>query len=345
MLKTCLAALLAAQLAVLGAAGPAAAAGVPMDIKPPTDPGPSDPAPSDPAPQVGAGSGEGSVVVTVTTSGSTVEGRSFSSSTTRTQAPVCWYGRGMSGLEYFEYWKPGGEARESDTLDDFAYQGLLHPDYESHATDDTGHWYEATCRVDAPVEVREAYLASHPAVFVPAGVPAPPVEAQVPPEVLAEVAYEAMQLPTGVIRWNPATGVGGATVVNLDTWVWVEGAPVDVEVTASVPSGVWARVSAHLAGMELTAQGADPVSCSGAGTAWSAGAGASSCSLVFYRSTAGLAVKDGQALPTATVTAAARWEASWTSSVDATPRPLDAQTITATAEIPVAEIQTLVTTG
>lgn len=313
------------------------------DGESPEDPAPG--SPSGPSPHVDAGSGEGSVVVTVTTSGSTAEGRSFTSTTTRTQRPVCWYGRGWSGKRYYDYWGPEGEAYESDTLDDFAYQGLLYPHFEDYATDETGYWYEPTCQFDAPGDVREAYRLAHPPVFVPAGVPAPPAEPQVPPEVLAEVAYEAMQLPTGTIRWNPATGVGGATVVNLDTWVWVEGAPVDVEVTASVPSGAWARVTAHLAGMELTAQGADPVSCQGAGTAWTAGTNTSSCSLVFYRSTAGLAVKDGQTLPTATVSAAARWEASWTSSLDATPRPLDAQTITATAEIPVAEIQTVVTTG
>ena len=83
----------------------------------------------------------------------------------------------------------------------------------------------------------------------------------------------------------------------------------------------------------------------GAGVVWSPEAGSSDCVVVFGRSTAGRPVKAGQSLPTATVTARASWTASWTSSLDADPRPLDVQTVDTTAEVPVAEIQTLVTDG
>ena len=65
----------------------------------------------------------GSVSVVVSASGQRSGGGSFETRV-RTSAPVtCWYGRGMSGLEYFEYWKPGGPARQADTLDKYAAQG------------------------------------------------------------------------------------------------------------------------------------------------------------------------------------------------------------------------------
>jgi hypothetical protein len=50
-------------------------------------------------------------------------------------------------------------------------------------------------------------------------------------------------------------------------------------------------------------------------------------------------------VPTATLTASAQWTASWISSLNATPTALPTQAITTTAEIPVAEIQSLVTLG
>lgn len=172
-----------------------------------------------------------------------------------------------------------------------------------------------------------------------------PTQVDVDPRQLAEIAYELADLPTGTIRWNPSLPGGGATVVNMDTWVWVEGAPTSVAVTAQVPSGTWARVDAQLSGLELSAPGADPASCPDTGRSWSVGATGTSCALVFLRSSANQAVKVGQTLPTATLTATATWTASWVSSLDPTPTALPTQELTATAEVPVAEIQALVTAG
>lgn len=288
----------------------------------------------------------GSVAVTVTQSGTTAGGGSFSrGAVVRSVPPVCWYGRGMSGYAYYEYWKLGGPARESKTLDDFAAQGLLHQGWESHATDSTGFWYEPSCRFDAPAGTLTDYLASHPAVFVPAGEPAPPQDAEVDPEVLAQIAAESMDLPQGTIRWNPSLTGSGATIVNAPTWVWVEGAATTVSVTASIPSGTWARVDAALSGLEVRAPGSDGASCPDTGTPWGAGT-ASTCTLTFFRSTANQPVKGGQSLPTATLTAEARWTASWVSSVNpGTATALPAQTIATSAEVPVAEVQSVVTSG
>ena len=109
-------------------------------------------------------------------------------------------------------------------------------------------------------------------------------------------------------------------------------------------SGTWAQVTAQVATIDVTAQGADPVSCPGLGTPWTRQASQSSgCAVVFTRSSAHL--DPTQAVPTATMTVTATWEASWTSSMHTTPQPLPAQQTTVTTQIPVAEIQTLVTIG
>ncbi|MBO3100603.1 hypothetical protein [Cellulomonas fengjieae] len=300
-----------------------------------------DPAPATPPAVTPVAAGEG-VEVTVSQSGSTSSGRQFTSPSRSVRVlPSCWYGQGMTGFEYYEYWKPGGPARQAPTLDAFAAQGLLHKDFESHATDTEGHWYEAECRYDIPSDEATRYVLSHPAVWVgPTDTP-PATEVVVDPAVLAQVASDAMDLPTGTIRWNPSLAGSGATVVGASTWLWVEDAPTTVTVRAEIP-GTWAQVDAVLSGLEASAPGADTVHCPDAGTPWSEGATSTTCAITFLRSTANQPVKTGQSQRTTTLTARATWTASWTSSLDATPTPLPSQTLTATAEIPVAEVQSIV---
>ena len=139
-------------------------------------------------------------------------------------------------------------------------------------------------------------------------------------------------------RWGGRRLLGGvgATVVNLDTWVWVAGAPTVASVTASIPSGVWARVDAVLDRVELSAPGADPVTCDDPGVVWSEGVDETSCSIWFTHSSANQPVKDGFTVPTLTLTVTGVWTASWVSSEDLVPTVLPSQEITVTAEVPVA---------
>ena len=155
----------------------------------------------------------------------------------------CWYGAGPTGYEYWDYWRVGGEARKSRTKDDFAAQGLLSEGWEDHQDDHEGRWYEAECASHVPAEERNEYYLSHPSVYVEAGATPPPVEEAVDPQVLAQVAFEHMQLPEATIRWNPSLNGSGATIVNLPTFVWVENAVSQVQVTARVP-GVSSTVTA-----------------------------------------------------------------------------------------------------
>ncbi len=295
-------------------------------------------------PPVAAESDQGTVSVTVVGTGVTVEGETFTTSRVQHTSPVCWYSRGMSGYEYYEYWKPGGPARQAGTLDAFAYQGLLNPGYEDHATDTEGYWYGAQCTIDAPTDYATSYRATHPAVYWVPGQPTPAAQTSVDPRQLAEIAYSLADLPAGTIDWNPRAAGIGATSVNLDTWVWVDHAPRTVSVTASVP-GTWARVDAVLDHVELSAQGAAPVTCQGPGIAWTPGATSSPCSIRFTRSSAGLPIVAGQSVPTSTLNLTAVWTATWVSSLTPTPAALASQQVTATTQIPVTEIQALVTSG
>lgn len=72
-------------------------------------------------------------------------------------------------------------------------------------------------------------------------------------------------------------------------------------------------------------------------------AAGTTCSVVFHRSSANQDVEPGQEHRTATMEMTTVWSASWTSWLDATPVGLGQQSTTVSAQVPVAEIQTIVT--
>lgn len=304
----------------------------------------------DPSDGAEAGSESGEVEVTVWGSGVTSDGGSFEvASSTHRAAAACGYRWFATGQEYASWWTADGRFTGLQDALPVEDQFAPWPGYRDHADDTQGAWWVPRCSDvnwsgtrEEFVAYRNAYMADHDAVYVEAG-QAPPAS-EVSPEVLAQIAYESMDLPQGVIRWSPSLQGQGLTVVNTDTWVWVEGAPTSVSVTAQIASGTWARVDATVVGMEVSAPGAGPASCADTGTAWAAGA-APSCSIRFTRSSANQPVKTGQSLPTSTLTASATWRATWVSSLDATPRPLPDQSISTMAEVPVAEIESVVVSG
>ena len=302
-----------------------------------------------PPPATGATAGGGQVQVQISTTGTTTSGAQISTGGyVPAPAPLCYRTQGKTGYDYYEYWKPGGPARQADTLDDFAYQGLLNPGYDTPdiSTDHDGHWYDSYCSVGAPADVQGEFYRSHPSVYVHAN-EAPPADVAIDPETLARLAAESMVLPPGTVRWNPTLAGSGATIVGADTWVWVEEAPETVRVTASIDQATFATVEAHLTSIDVEAGGfADSDRCDGAGTPWSVGAlPDAACILHFTRSTAGLA-GPGQKLPTTTLTATAHWDAWWFSSYDLNAHNvLDIDPLVTTGDISVAEVQSIVTTG
>ena len=287
----------------------------------------------------------GTLVATVQVSGTTGEGTTYTAERRVGVAPMCWYSRGWTGQEYFQY-------RTSDSYQTalsqmpYQYRSIPYPKFEEYADVTDGYWFVPRCRDGVDYDYLREFLDTRPPRFwVPEDGP-PPDVVDVDPRVLAEAAYDLVEIPTGQIDWNPKARGVGATLVNTDTWVWVTGAVQEVTATARVESGTWAQVQARVAGIEVDAEGADRVECAGLGTAWSAGADpGAACSVWFTRSSAGARVPPGGSLPAFEVTVTATWEASFTSSMHATAQALPSQQTTVTAYVPVAEVQALVTTG
>jgi len=167
------------------------------------------------------------------------------------------------------------------------------------------------------------------------GPPPPPV---VDPEMLAQYAYEVMDLVAPTLDWNPkARQAANGSLVNLPTWLWVEddSAVAQRSVTASA-GGVSATVTAETGGLSvLSPAGATECDSQQAATRYAPGTTESAaCTLTFVRASGGYA--NGFPVEASTV-----WNASWTASTgdggDLNPR-----TENATTFIPVAEAQALV---
>ncbi|EFQ83080.1 hypothetical protein HMPREF0063_12289 [Aeromicrobium marinum DSM 15272] len=184
--------------------------------------------------------------------------------------------------------------------------------------------------------------------------PFPPGNPPVPlpaPEEMAAVALEYLDLQPAALDWNPrAAQIGGATLVNLPTWLWVTNADAAVgdaqgerSVTATAGAGgqtVSVTVTAVAGALQIASPGG-AVSCSPAQarTAWAPTvAENTACVLTFDRAS----VRYPAGFP---VRATVAWSASWTGSgpgVPAGAQPLDGVSLTSTTEIPVREAQTLV---
>jgi hypothetical protein len=165
----------------------------------------------------------------------------------------------------------------------------------------------------------------------------------VDPEQLALAAREVMVIPEPEVDRNPKlASAGQPTLVGLPTWFWViddeaVGGPAgDREITATL-GDVWARVTAKTGGLHLSspAGGAD---CTPARALVRYGNGVSedsACTVQFERASVGLP----NGYPVAATT---NWDATWVGS-DGTNGGLDALARAFTANVPVAEVQNIVT--
>ena len=284
----------------------------------------------------GCGGGGGSVeqtghTVTVQVSGTFVGGGSAGSpgSTTVSVPTPCWYTESFSGKEYADWIDSGKAAQDAHHHGDAPTE--IYPGYEQHKNDADGHWYGGECistsfgdDMDAFFKYSDAWFKDHGTVWVPAGgqPPTPPV----PPTVLRDAALQAMKLPEPTFDWNPKAN-GGSSVVNLDTWFWLDDNIDNGNVTASA-GGNTATVTADRQSVSFSAPTAGAVDCADGGTPWSPDA-KSDC-VLYYRE-----ASDGT--PT---TAAAHWGLSWT--FNGAPQgaldPIDAQQ---TENVGVFEVQTI----
>jgi len=172
------------------------------------------------------------------------------------------------------------------------------------------------------------------AAFEPGQVPEPVVD----PEILAQYAYEVMDLVEPTLQWNPQLDdLGQASLVNLDTWFWVDDPEAVGERSVTATAGaVSATVTATTGGVSITSPaGTTQCSPEEARTSYRPGVATSSaCTLTFSRASHGYP----RGFPMA---ASTDWEATWTSNTGEG-GDLDGRTAAQTTYVPVAESQSVV---
>jgi hypothetical protein len=216
-------------------------------------------------------------------------------------------------------------------------------------------WYKATCRDPADYATFNGGAAEEfggvpgdPATWVTylyrpftAGAPIPPP--LVSPADLAAAARDVMVIPVPRTERNPKIRAGGApTLVGLPTWFWVAdpaavgGANGTRTIRAEV-GAVWAEVVARTAGLRLSSPaGGTLCPPARARTEYAAGVPeGQACTVAFSRASVGYPA----GYP---VTASTGWQATWTGS-GGTGGTLDPLARVVTSQVPVAEVQNIVT--
>jgi hypothetical protein len=252
--------------------------------------------------------------ITITVTGTGVRGGSAGHASQQSVAvpAPCWMEPMETGKEYYDYVTSGDAAKlwhnTGSDRDSGAFQPR--PGYEQYKDDDKGRWYGAICssetfgdNLDAFFSYADKWMAAHGTAYIPVGTrpPAPPV----PPELLRDVAAKEMTLPVPWINWNPKRVGDAATLVNIDTWVWLTDRQTNLYVDATADSDVGqvtARVDANLQGMTVTAPNAGQKDCPDGGVPYAQGA-TGECAIKFTRGSPA-----GGKTPVTTQT---QWYATW----------------------------------
>jgi hypothetical protein len=155
--------------------------------------------------------------------------------------PACWY-EPRSAVEFSKQVEdeynttmntPGQANYAKRAVGDFR-NSYKDGEYKNYNLDqkDKGSWWVAVRDQDRWMEP-EAQHCDEPPFWVENG-DTPPVENAVTPQVLAELAYNRIQLPATEVALAPAE----ATKVNLPTWAWLDKATFkEVSVTAALNVG------------------------------------------------------------------------------------------------------------
>lgn len=186
-----------------------------------------------------------SIVSKVTYSGSVSSGRSGSAGKVQPVGdwtpPACWY-EPRSADEFSKYVEnmynetintPGQHSYAKTSVGMFRNE-YKDGKYKNYNLDqkDKGNWWVAVVDEDRWMEPA-AQACNEPPFWVENGA-APPVKNAITPEILAELAYNRIQLPTTKVTLAPA----GTTKVNLPTWAWLDKATFkEVSVTAAINVG------------------------------------------------------------------------------------------------------------
>lgn len=274
--------------------------------------------------------------------------------------PACWWmpaGGPSADAAKMLKWYDGitGGAPTRGDVDEYGDRKIWEDAARREKAGEDLTWYRAYCRdpadyprfapggsdnLDIVPGTLQTLVVYHYRAFAAGEAIPPPL---VDPEELARVAREVMVIPVPAFDRNPKIRSAGApTLVGLPTWFWVQnpasvGGPAGTRTIQAQVGDVWAQVVARTGGLRLSSP-AGGTTCPPARATTAYGAGvpaAGACTVEFTR--ASVAYPKGYP-----VTASTGWQATWTGS-GGTGGGLDPLARTVTAQVPVAEVQNVVT--
>jgi hypothetical protein len=301
-----------------------------------------------------------SVQVAVRFSGDAAPGGSGGSTRTVTVKAACYwthaegpYTDAKSMLAWYDQVTHGLQTR--GMLDQYGPRSVWEAAAEAEAGGQDLSWYRVFCQDPADYKDYNGGVADWvdpitgtPVGWVtflyrafPAGAAFPPP--MVEPAELARVAHDLMVIPQPQIDRNPKINAPGApTLVGLPTWFWVTnpasvGGANGTRTIRAELGNVWAQVVATTGGLSL-ASPAGSTTCAPRRAAVEYGRTvpqSSGCTVEFSKAS----VRYPRGFP---VTATTDWRAAWTGS-GGTGGGLDPLQRQATVDVPVAEVQNVVT--
>ncbi|MFJ3794711.1 hypothetical protein ACIPSJ_00310 [Streptomyces sp. NPDC090088] len=180
-------------------------------------------------------------------------------STTSWTPPACWYAPKYTPAELQAYLEPIWEAGSTGdgwdaTQRDRYVNGHPYKDFNKDKTG-KGYWWDSYVNESFPPgwdQCKEPYF------WVDTG-DAPPanIKNAVTPEILAQLAYNEIRVPSKDVSLAPA----GTTKVNLPTWAWLDRATFrPVSVTARIDAlGMWATTTATPVSLKIEPGTSDAV--------------------------------------------------------------------------------------
>jgi hypothetical protein len=204
---------------------------------------------------------------------------------------------------------------------------LVGADGVTEGTSPTGAWYFKTCYDAAGTPISYDIV---PAVNGDDGA------FVVDPQVLMEEALSRLRIPDPVMAANPP--VGQQSLVQVPTWLWLDAGYWQPRSATASAGGASATVTAEPVDARWSMGDGSVVACDGPGEPWSASAAPTATSACSHTYLASSSARPGNAYG---VSVTVTWSVSWTSTVAGAGGDLDAQTRSASAQIPVAEVQAL----
>jgi hypothetical protein len=226
---------------------------------------------------------------------------------------------------------------------DSRYAMRGYDNYNLDAEED-GLWWRPVINPNREDEYRAGTDCVEP-IFWGDPVEVPDLDEAITDEMLAEYAYDEIDIPETEIELSPS----GDQIVNLPTWIWMQAADLEPRtVRAELPiNGVWAETTAEPVSLTIDAGTEDaqlfPSSGECAlrddgriGEPWDESREGEDppCGLTYLRSTHGTGPYE--------LTASLTWEVYWTGSQTEGRNPLPGGTFETTQTIVVEESQTIV---